>query len=77
MVPYVECIKMGKTVAISDDIHILLVKTQTEIFEKSRATVRIADLTNLAIKYGIDKARKIYGIDKPVEMFTQNNKSRE
>ena len=65
---------MGKTVAISDDIHILLVKTQTEIFEKSRATVRIADITNLAIECGINRAREIYGINKPVEIPTRNNK---
>ena len=52
----------SKTVAISDEIHILLVKTQTEIFEKKRATVRLSDLTNLAIECGIGTVRERYGI---------------
>ena len=63
----------SKTVGISDEIHILLVKTQTEIFEKSRATVRISDLANLAIEHGIGKVREKYGVSKPVEMPIKNS----
>lgn len=54
---------MGKTVAIYDDVHILITKKQADIFEKYRITVRISDLVNVAIKYGIDNA---------VETFTPN-----
>ena len=51
---------MSKTVAISDDIHILITKKQTEMFEKYRITTRISDLVNLAIKFGIDNAIEAY-----------------
>jgi hypothetical protein len=47
---------MGKTVAISDDIHTLVSKKKTELFEKYKISVRIADLVNKSIKHGIDKA---------------------
>jgi hypothetical protein len=47
---------MGKTVAISDDMHTLVSKKKTELFEKYKISVRIVDLVNKAIKYGVDKA---------------------
>lgn len=55
---------MGKTVSISDDIHILVTKKKADIFEKYRITVRISDIVNASIKYGIDNA---------IETFTPNN----
>lgn len=54
---------MGKTVAISDDVHLLITKKQISIFEKYRISVRISDIVNTAIKCGIDHA---------VEAFTPN-----
>ncbi len=47
---------MSKTVAISDDNHTAIVKKQTYIFEEYGISVRISDLTNAAIRLGIDKA---------------------
>jgi hypothetical protein len=47
---------MSKTVAISDDLHTIIMKKKTELFEKHRVTVRISDLTDLAIKFGIEDA---------------------
>lgn len=47
---------MGKTVAISDDMHTIVSKKRTELFEKYRISVRIADIVNKSIKHGIDKA---------------------
>ena len=47
---------MGKTVAISDDIHTMVSKRKTELFEKYKISVRIADIVNKSIKHGIDKA---------------------
>lgn len=49
---------MAKTVAISDDVHILITKKQTEIFEKYRVTVRISDLTNTLLKNSIDRSEE-------------------
>lgn len=47
---------MGKTVAISDDMHILVSKKKTELFEKYKISVRIADIVNNAVKYGVDRS---------------------
>lgn len=47
---------MGKTVAISDDMHTIVSKKKTELFEKYKISVRISDIVNKAIKYGVDKA---------------------
>lgn len=51
---------MSKTVAISDEMHIIITKKQTEIFEKYRVTARISDLVDKAIKFGIDNAAEAY-----------------
>ncbi len=47
---------MSKTVAIREDIHSSIVKKKTYMFEKYGVTVRIADLVDLAIEFGIDNA---------------------
>jgi hypothetical protein len=47
---------MGKTVAISDDMHTLVSKKKTELFEKYKISVRIADIVDKSIEYGVDKA---------------------
>lgn len=47
---------MGKTVAISDDMHTLVSKKKTELFEKYRISVRISDIVDKSIGHGIDKA---------------------
>lgn len=47
---------MGKTVAISDDIHTLVSEKKTELFEKYKISVRIADIVNKSIERGVDKA---------------------
>lgn len=51
---------MSKTVAISDDIHILITEKQLELFKKYRVSVKIADLTEAAIKYGINNVDNIF-----------------
>ena len=46
----------GKTVAISDEVHTMVSKKKTELFEKHKANVRIADIVDRSIVHGIDKA---------------------
>lgn len=52
--------KMSKTVAISDDIHILITEKQLELFKKYRISVKISDITEAAIKYGIDNVDNVF-----------------
>lgn len=47
---------MGKTVAISDDIHTVVSKKKTELFEKYRISIRISDIVDKAIAHGIEDA---------------------
>ena len=51
---------MPKTVAISDDIHILITEKQLELFKKHRISVKISDITEVAIKYGIDNVDNVF-----------------
>ena len=51
---------MPKTVAISDDVHILIIEKQLELFKKYRVSVKIADLTEAAIKHGIENVDKVF-----------------
>lgn len=51
---------MPKTVAISDDVHILITEKQLELFRKYRVSAKIADLTEAAIKYGINNVDKVF-----------------
>lgn len=53
---------MSKTVAISEDTHLLIVKKQTEIFEKYRVSVRISDLANTILRKFIDRAEEVLGL---------------
>ncbi len=50
---------MSKTVAISDDVHILIAEKQIEIFKKYRISVKLSDITDAAIKCGIDRVDKV------------------
>jgi hypothetical protein len=54
--------KMAKTIAISDDVHILITKKKTEIFEKYRISVRISDLTNLILRNGVDRSEEFLSL---------------
>ncbi len=47
---------MSKTVAISEDMHLKITKMKTYLYEEYGMSVRIADLTDRAIKLGIDGA---------------------
>lgn len=51
---------MSKTIAISDDIHILITEKQLELFKKYRINVKISDITEAAIKYGINSVDKVF-----------------
>ena len=55
---------MSKTVAISEDIHIEITKKKTYLLEEYGLTVRISDLTDRAIRLGINNA---------VNSFVPNN----
>ncbi len=66
---------MGKTIAISEDIHALVIKKQAEIFEKYRVTIRISDLTDIILKNCIDKSEELLGLndgDKVKEQRTRD-----
>lgn len=51
---------MPKTVAISDDTHILITEKRLELFKKYRIDVKISDITDAAIKYGIKNIDNIF-----------------
>ncbi len=47
---------MSKTVAISEDMHLRLKNMKTYLYEEYGMSVRIADLTDKAIRLGINGA---------------------
>lgn len=51
---------MPKTVAISDDTHTLITAKKLELFSKYRITVKIADIVDTAIKYGINNVDSVF-----------------
>lgn len=62
---------MGKTVAISEDVHSLVVKKKEEIFNKYRVTIRISDLTDIVLKNCIGKSEELLGLNKKDETSGQ------
>lgn len=51
---------MSKTVAISDDMHILITEKQLELFKKYRISAKISDITEAAMRYGIDNVDDVF-----------------
>jgi hypothetical protein len=51
---------MPKTVALTDDTHTLITEKKLELFRKYRITVKIADIVDAAIKYGINNVDSVF-----------------
>lgn len=60
---------MPKTVAISDDTHILVNGKQLELFSKYRVTAKIADIVDAAIKYGINNVDSVFVPNDVISML--------
>lgn len=50
---------MSKTVAISDEVHILISKKQLDMREKYKIYLKISDIANFILKDNIDKLEDI------------------
>lgn len=50
---------MSKTVAISDEVHILISKKQLDMREKYKIYLKISDIANFILKNNIDKLEDI------------------
>lgn len=61
---------MSKTVAISDDIHILIVKKQIELYEKYGVSVKLSDITEIVLKNCVKDADVLFGYKKVEEQET-------
>lgn len=46
---------MSKVLEVSDDVHMMVARLQLELLEKYKRKPMMVDITNIAIKEGIDK----------------------
>lgn len=53
---------MSKTIAVSDNTHVLIVEKQMEIYKKYRVNVRIFDIADIILKNFIDKTEELLGL---------------
>jgi hypothetical protein len=60
---------MPKTVAISDDTHTLITAKKLELFSKYRVTAKIADIVDVAIRFGIERVDEVFVPDVATPML--------
>ncbi len=51
---------MPMTVSISDDAHSLIAEKKLDLFKKYRISVKLSEITDVAIKHGIDSVDEVF-----------------